>query len=202
MNKTLLIIGLLATTLVACNDNKKKESNETVETSSNSEGMNIAFYVQDSVPNQFEFYKTTQAELEAKAQAFQNKLIQLQNEYQSLGGEFQRKVQANVLSQNQIQAYQQRIANKEAQIMQVQQNEGGKLEQEQFEGNVLLINKIEEYAQDFAKQNGYTIFLSKSTGGNVMFVDSSMDVTTEFIAFMNAQEEALNNSLTEDVSAE
>lgn len=198
MNKTLLIVGLLATTLVACDGKKNENVDETLEASSNVEGMNIAFYVQDSVPNQFEFYKTTQAELEAKATAFQNKLIQLQNEYQALGGEFQRKVQANVLSQNQIQAYQQRIANKEAQIMQVQQNEGGKLEQEQFEGNILLVNKIEEYAQDFAKQNGYTIFLAKSTGGNVMFVDPSMDVTTEFIAFMNKEEDALNNSLTEE----
>lgn len=196
MKKTVLIVGLVATTLVACGEKKKTNIDTPEVTESNSEGMNIAFYVQDSVPNHFEFYKTTQAELEAKGEAFQAKLMKLQNEYQALGGEFQRKVQANTLSDNQIRAYQQRVQNKEAQILQVQQSEGAKLEQEQFEGNVLLINKIEEYAQEFAKQKGFSIFLSKSTGGNVMFVESSMDVTTEFIDFMNAKEDALNNSLT------
>lgn len=197
MNKTLLIIGLLATTLIACNNKKKKDdTNEEVASSSSANEMNIAFYVQDSVPNQFEFYKTTQAELEAKATAFQNKIMKLQSQYQALGGEFQRKVQANTLSENQIRAYQERIANKEGQIMQIQQTEGAQLEKEQFDGNVLLINKIEEYAQEYAKKNGYTLFLSKSTGGNVMFVDPSMDVTSDFIAYMNQQEEVLNNSST------
>lgn len=201
MNKTLLIIGLLAATLTACGDKKNEGAIDTDNLPLNpSTDMSIAFYVQDSVPNQFEFYKTAQAEIEAKAEAFQAKLMRLQKEYQDLGGDFQGKVQANVLSQNQIEAYQQRIANKQAQMMQVQQNEGGQLEQEQFEGNILLINKIEGYAKEFAEQKGYTIFLSKGTGGNVMFVDPSMDVTTEFIAYMNDQEDALNNSLSEETA--
>lgn len=201
MKHIAIATGLIVALASCGNEGKKADKTEDkadeVSASASTEGLNIAFYIQDSIPEHFIFYKEAKESLEGKAQAFESRIAKLQGEYQSQVASFQRQYQAQTLSQNQIQALQQRIAKKEESIMMLQQTEGARLQEETFESEKLLINKMEMYANEYAKEKGITLFLSKISGGQVLYADSGYDVTMDFIEFMNKKEDELNGGSAE-----
>ena len=194
--KRVIIAACVIGVLSSCGDAKKgkgKDKAAAVETEHNlpaSNGMVIAYFENDSIPEHFDFYKKTLEVLDGKRKAFENEMKAYQADYQTQVNSFQQ--QYNALSPKQIEAKQQALAGKEKSILEYQQSVGGKLQEEEFESNKLLVNKMEMYSKEYAKKNGINILMFKQTGGQVVYADSTMDVTMDFIKYMNEREKALD----------
>ena len=192
--KRVIIAACVLGMLSSCGDAKKGKGKEAeVKTESKlpkSDGLVIAYFENDSIPEHFEFYKKTLSVLDGKRKAFENKMKAYQVDYQNQVNSFQQQYSA--LSPKQIEVQQQKLAGKEKSIMDYQQSVGAKLQEEEFESNKLLVNKMEMYSKEYAKNNSINVLMYKQTGGQVVYADSTMDVTMDFIKYMNEREKALD----------
>lgn len=152
--------------------------------------MKFAYYIKDSIPGNFTYFIDAQSQLEAKAKVYEEKLMKLQQEGQILLDSYQRQNAAGLLSTNQAKGFEQQISMKQQQIQVLQETDGMALERESNEGNEELIKKLEDYGKNYAKEHGITIFLARETAGQILYIDSIMNVTMDFIKYMNEQESA------------
>lgn len=79
--------------------------------------------------------------------------------------------------------------------MQYQQNEGAKLEKESFDKSTAINKKIEAFGKEFSEKNGIDLLLMHGPGGQINFVNPSMDVTTEFVNFLNEKQAEIEKDL-------
>jgi Skp family chaperone for outer membrane proteins len=139
------------------------------------------------------FYKETQMKLESEGAALEKELMRWQEEGTRAQNQLQQGAQAQTLTDNQMIALQNKIRNCETKIMQIQRDKLEPFQQKSYELNQVLANKIDAYGRVFSQENGLKLFLSYQIGGGVTFIDSTFNMTNQFIAFMNAREKELNN---------
>jgi outer membrane protein len=90
---------------------------------------------------------------------------------------------------------QQKAQQMEASLMQYQQEEGGKLEKETMEKLEVIGKKIEVFGKQFSEENGIDLLLIHGQGGQINFINSGMDVTKEFTAFLNEKQSEIEKDL-------
>jgi len=174
----IVMIALLA----SCGDKGKKSGGST------SSDMNIAFYVKDSIATHFTYFMESQkeiAEIEAEVGAKANVL---QQEYAKYAGEYQSKMQRGLLSKNGETFYTKKIQEIQLEMTSLEQTEGAELNSKAEKFQADLLDKLDNYGKEFAEKNSYNLILAKEKMGSVLYGAESMDVTMEFINYMNSQE--------------
>lgn len=197
MNKFFALAAIALITLGSCGDKKK---DTPVSTTPNIQevkagSLKIAFYNQDSLKEQFEFYKE-------QDQYVKNKQISLQKEVDRMTAEFKSFLERNdqrakdgLLSEVQIQQIQQQAAQKEQNIVSFQQKRGAALEEETMKLLDEIGKKIETYSRQFAEENKIDILLTHAAGGQFAYITPKMEVTKEFIEYLNQHEAEIKKDM-------
>lgn len=183
--------------ITACNDKKEGEVESTtpkVETK-NVGDLKIAYYDQDSLKVYFDYYREQDSIVTKKQLGFQNEVQRRTTELQNYLVKNDERARSGLLSQNEILQIQQVAQQKEASLMQYQQTEGAKLEEETYNKLEAIGNKIELFAKKYCEENGIDILMIYAKGGQFNYINSSMDVTKEFTTYLNDQQK----SLAEDI---
>ena len=139
--------------------------------------------------------KTKRRLLLRKQKAFEAEIQRRSNEYQSFIQRNNERLQSGQLSEFDAQQIQQKAQKMEASLMQYQQNEGAKLEKESFDKSTAINKKIEAFGKEFSEKNGIDLLLMHGPGGQINFVNPSMDVTTEFVNFLNEKQAEIEKDL-------
>lgn len=183
--------------ITACSDKKEGEVESTtpkVETK-NVGDLKIAYYDQDSLKVYFDYYREQDSIVTKKQLSFQNEVQRRTTELQNYLVKNDERARSGLLSQNEILQIQQVAQQKEQSLMQYQQTEGAKLEEETYNKLEAIGNKIELFAKKYCEENGIDILMIYAKGGQFNYINSSMDVTKEFTTYLNDQQ----NSLAEDI---
>jgi Skp family chaperone for outer membrane proteins len=187
MNKLVIVsIGILVLA-VSCNKSpeKVKENTTPKVEARDMKGLKIAYYNSDSLKVYFEYFKEQDAIVTRKQKAFQKEVERRTGDYQNFIVRNNQKLQSGLLSENEQMQIQQRAQQMEADLMQYQQAEGGRLEKETLEKLESISKKIEVFGKQFSEENNIDILLIHGQGGQINFVNPSMNVTKEFTAFLN-----------------
>jgi Skp family chaperone for outer membrane proteins len=171
-------IGVLAF-LASCGDS------ESEVVGSEEGGLKIAYYVQDSLASHLEYFKTSQEEMTILNDSYSAKGGALQDEYQRVGQIYQQKSGQGLLSANQEASYQKELGKLQQQLQDLEQTEGANLQSKAAKFEMDLIEKLKISAEEFSKEHEITLFLAKDKIGTVLYADSTMDMTADFIDFMN-----------------
>jgi Skp family chaperone for outer membrane proteins len=185
---------LLVTILVACGG-KEKVENTTPNVPVIKNGLKIAYYVQDSLKTGFDYYRNTDSAVTKKQKAFQNELEKRQKALQNFLVTNDEKAKSGQLSGFELQNIQQEAQRREQALYQYQQTEGAKLEQETVEQLEVISKKIEAAGKEFCKKNKIDLFLIQGAGGQINFVNPSMDVTKEFVNYINQYQDKIEKDL-------
>lgn len=198
MKNIFAVVAIAMITLSSCGG-KKTEVKETtpakvqdVKTGS----LKIAFYNQDSLKSQFDFYKEQDEYIKNKQISFQKKLDGMTKEYQSFVQRNEERAQKGLLSQNQLQEIGAQVQAKERSIMEYERGQGKKLEDETIQLLEEIGKKIDTYSKQFSEKNKIDILLIQAAGGQFGYIVPKMDVTKEFIEFLNANEEAIKADIS------
>jgi Skp family chaperone for outer membrane proteins len=176
--------------ITACSDKKEGEVESTtpkVETK-NVGDLKIAFYDQDSLKVYFDYYREQDSIVTKKQLGFQNEVQRRTTELQNYLIKNDERARSGLLSQNEILQIQQVAQQKEGSLMQYQQTEGAKLEEETYNKLEAIGNKIELFAKKYCEENGIDILMIYAKGGQFNYINSSMDVTKEFTTYLNDQQ--------------
>jgi outer membrane protein len=158
-------------------------------------GLKIAYYSSDSLKVYFDYFKNEEAIVTKKQEKFQKEVQRRQNEYQNFILRNNERLRSGMLSENDQMQIQQKAQQMEAALMQYQQEEGGKLEKETMEKLEVIGKKIEVFGKQFSEENGIDLLLIHGQGGQINYINSAMDVTKEFTAFLNEKQSEIEKDL-------
>ena len=193
--KYLVIIGIALVSLASCGDSEKVDTT-SADTASKVEsrdgnGLKIAFYNQDSLQIHFKYFREQDSIITKKQLAYQNEIQRRSQDLQNYIIKYEERAKANLLSQNEAMQMQQAAQQKEQAIMQFQQTEGARIEEETYNKMEVIGNKIEFFANQYSEENGIDLLLVHARGGQFKYIHSSMDVTKEFTEYLNQHQDDL-----------
>jgi hypothetical protein len=81
------------------------------------------------------------------------------------------------------------------QIMQYQQTEGAKIEELAMKSLETVNKKIEALGKKYCEKHQIDILLMHGEGGQINYINSRMDVTTEFVNFLNENQAQIEKEL-------
>lgn len=193
MNKIIILtVGILAFVSSCGKTPEKPKENTTPKVEARDmKGLKIAYYNSDSLKVMFDYFKEQDAIVTKKQQNFQKEVERRTRAYQDFIVRNNEKLQSGLLSENEQMQIQQRAQQMEAELMQYQQTEGGKLEKETLEKLESISKKIEVFGKEFSEENNIDILLIHGKGGQINFINPAMDVTKEFTAFLNEHQEEI-----------
>lgn len=168
--------------LAACATNSGKKSD------GGSPSLKIAFYVKDSVATHYTYFKKSQEEIESMEEKVGAKVNVLQQEYAKYANEYQSKMQQGLLSKNGEGFYQKKIQDIQLEMTSLEQTEGAELNKKAEKFQTELLDKLDKYGKEYAEENGYNLILAKEKMGSILYGDESMDITMDFIEYMNKQD--------------
>lgn len=194
--RKLTILFSLAILFVACGekDKPKSDSKPKIE-ARNLDGLKIAYYSNDSIKVYFEYYKREDAAVTKKQKAFQAEIDKQTLELQNYVQRKDKEARSGMLSQNEIGMSQQKAQQMESNIMQYQQTEGAKLEAETVKKLEDISNKIEALGKKYCETHKIDILLMHGKGGQLNYISKTMDVTKEFIQFLNENQDKIEKDL-------
>lgn len=174
---------------------KVKKNTEPKVQIRDTKGLKIAFYSNDSIKEKFEYYKREDAAVTKKQKAFQSELERRSKEYENYVQRKDQEARSGLLSENEIMQAQQKAQQMQASIMQYQQTQGAKIEEETVKKLEAISKKIEVLGKKYCEMHGIDILLIHGEGGQLNYINPSMDVTTEFINFLNENQEEIEKDL-------
>jgi len=196
MKKIIALLLLPTVILFSCGSKQevKKDSTPKVK-ARNMNGLVIAYYSNDSIKENFEYYKREDAAVTKKQKSFQREVQRRTNEYQSYVQRKDQEARGGLLSQNEIAQAQQKAQQMEGAIMQYQQSEGARLEEETLKKLADISKKIEALGKKYCEKHNIDILLIHGEGGQLNYINPTMDVTSEFINFLNENQKQIEKEL-------
>ena len=197
MKKISYLILLIPVLFYSCNSAPKKEKVSTVPkvVSRDLKGFTIVYYSNDSIKQNFLYYKEQDAIVTKKQKAFQTELERRTNELQQYIQRNSEKQMNGLLSENEVAQIQQKVQQMEQSVMQYQQVEGAKIEEETMKKLEEISKKIEVLGKRYCELHKIDLMLIQGDGGQLNYVNPSMDVTKEFIAFLNENQASIENDI-------
>lgn len=190
---TVLALSIL---VFSCGDKKKVEKDTTPNVNAvNADGLKIAFYSQDSLATGFRYYMEMDSLMKAKQTVFQNELQKRNQALQNYVATNEQRAKSGSLSGFELQSIQEEAQRKQQSLMQYQENEGVKLERETGELLNVIGKKIEEAARKYSEKHGIDMLIMHGAGGQFVYVTPKMDVTTEFIEYLNQHQAEIESDM-------
>ncbi|MEX1192993.1 MAG: OmpH family outer membrane protein [Brumimicrobium sp.] len=204
-----LLLGL-ATTFVftACGDKESTNNNEKSQKQvdkrqlgNDTTGIAIAYYLQDSIATQFNFYREIDSMLKAEEMNFQKELETKIRKYRQYEENIQKRMDAGEITGYELDEIQQSAMEKQQAIQQFEQQKGAELQQESLQYQTALMNKIAEAGREFSNEKGIDLLYFYQKGGQITYISDAFDVTEDFIDFLNKREEELKSGFDDEVEA-
>ncbi len=193
--KKIIVILFASSFLFACSDKEKKETTKPKVETRNLNGFKIAYFNNDSIKEYFKYYKNEDEAVILKQKAFQAEIDKKTSELQTYVQRKEKDAKSGLLSQNEIALVQQKVQQMESDILQYQQTEGAKLEAETVKKLEEINNKINLLGKKYCEKYQIDILFMHGKGGQLNYISDKMDVTKEFIQFLNENQEQIEKDL-------
>jgi Skp family chaperone for outer membrane proteins len=90
---------------------------------------------------------------------------------------------------------QQKAQTMEQELMQYQQAQAAKIEEESVKKLEAITKKIETLGKMYSEKNNIDILLIHGAGGQLNFINEKMNVTSDFIRFLNDNQASIEKDL-------
>ncbi len=191
----LVMVGVL---LQSCSNKETKQNpadkNPTVITRYD-KNLVIAYYHQDSLKERFDYYKKEDQVITRKQKLFESEMKRRGKELEDYVRRNDEKARNGLLSQNEIMQIQQKAQIMEQELMQYQQTQAAKIEEESVKKLEAITKKIETLGKMYSEKNNIDILLIHGAGGQLNFINEKMNVTADFIRFLNENQASIEKDL-------
>lgn len=196
MIKILASIVLILTIISACSSPApvKKDSTPKVPTT-RLDGLKIAYYSNDSIKKYFEYFKREEATAEKNQRRFENELQKRNKAYEDYIVKKDQEARSGLLSQNEIAMVQQKAQQMQNELLQYQQTEGARIEKETLKSLEAINKKVELWGKKYSEKHQIDLLLIQGQGGQINYINKAMDVTKEFINFLNENQGKIEKEL-------
>jgi len=136
--------------------------------------------------------KVLNKEVQQEQNALQAKYNQIALDFEKEAREFDEA--SKHMSRKKAEARYQELVQKNQQIQQSQQAESAALQKDSQKRMDEVIEDFKDFVKEYAKENGYTYILGATESGNVLYGDTSLDLTEEILDDLNKEYKENNKS--------
>jgi outer membrane protein len=155
-------------------------------TTSTVSGSAIAYVDLDTLEVKYDVFKKKMAEFDAKDKNLGAELERMataiQNEYIDL----QKKAQAGQINQEQGEALQKKLLQKQQDLETKKQNQGTQLLKEQEDFNEKIQDNLRGFLKDYAAEKGYEYVFAYTKANSILFADEANNVTDDVLVALNS----------------
>ena len=193
-NLSLIVNGILLAAVIALYilffmDKKDKSGTETgTEDIVNLPEIQggIVYVDIDSVINSYDMYFDIEKELQEKLKISEAQLDSKQKAFRKEAEDFQYKIDRGLVTRSEAAELQQKLAAKEQELYQLQQQLQLQLSEESQVAQRKVINAIMMYLKSLEEARDYQFVLGATFGGNILYANEQLNVTKEITEGLNA----------------
>ena len=178
----LLVGGLLAFTSCEQNGAIQGENQTATAVKSN---LSLAYVNSDSLATNYLYFEEVSGKLEEKRAKYEKEFANRATGLQRQIEDFQKT--ANNMTIAQGRAVEEDLTRKQQNLQQYQQTLTQDLLKEEAKLNKELYETVAKYLENYGKEKGLDFIFKHSTGGEIWYGDSSMDITSEVIEGLNIE---------------
>jgi len=148
-------------------------------------GIQIAYINTDSLLSNYKFFEDMQNELAAKKSKAERQLITRGQSLQEEASSVEKRIQAGLLSNNQIKEAQQMLGQKEQELIAYRETIMAGLIEEEKVLNNRLYDSLTTYLKEYNKQKKYQYIFGYTKAGSILLADDKLDITEEIVKGLN-----------------
>ncbi|HPD95584.1 MAG: OmpH family outer membrane protein [Bacteroidales bacterium] len=189
-----LTLAVIALFVLFFTSRKNVVSNGTIALPDSTIKSPIAWVDMDTILNSYDMYYDMKAELEQSSKKLEEELNAKSKSFEKEANDFQNKVQKGLITRSEAQQLQNALAQKEQELYNLRDNMRMQLSEEEQVKLRKIHNSITEYIKEYNVAKGYSVVLSYSFGGQVLYGHPSIDITKEVIKGLNEKYATTRNS--------
>lgn len=184
MKKTLFFAASMALVLASCGG--KDNANNTEKNITAPEGGQIVAYVEwDSLVSQYQFCKDYNEVMALEYENAQRTLASKQHDLQQHMASVQKKYENNgYTTRDELERAQASIQREQQDLQELDARLSAQFSENQDSFYKEINDSLQKFIKDFNKNHKYSYILSKS-GNNILFADSTYDVTEDIVKGLN-----------------
>ena len=180
----ILAIGILG--LASCQPKSMSGENSDESTPSKID-LSLAYVNSDSLATHYKYFEEVSKKLEDKRAKYEKEFANRASGLQKQIEDYQRTAQNMTIAQ--ARAVEEDLTRKQQNLQQYQQSLTQELLKEEAKLNKELYDTVAEYLKKYGKAHNLDMIFKHSTGGEIWYGDSTMDITTEVIEGLNKEYE-------------
>ena len=187
VRNTLIIAVFVAAgafVITGCGKNQPAGATDTVEKKSHG---GIAFVELDSVIANFVMAEDKATELEQKTKTSEAELASKSQAFDRDVRDFQNKVQKGLVTRATAAEMEQTLAQQQQTLIARRDEMAYNLNEEGLVAQRQVLEYINQYLAEFNADRGYQYILARQFPGPILYGDSTLDVTNDVIAGLNAK---------------
>ncbi|KGL54683.1 membrane protein [Porphyromonas gulae] len=146
----------------------------------------IAFVRMDSLASQYEYYRDINKQLAAEAEQNQRTLATKMTAMQKAAEDFQRRLRINAFtSEDAARAEQEKILKMQEEGQRLELSMTQNLANKQAEANDKMYRIVREQVSEMNKDGKYRYILTNVGLENLLYADSTLDITDDVVKFLN-----------------
>jgi len=193
------VLVFFAMTFFGCQNQGAPIATTTPNGTANSE-LSVVFIQSDSLQTGYEALAKELERLQENATKAEENINREANALQREVAQLQNKAQQGLLSPNQIQSEQQRIARKDQEILQKREVALTSIQQEQFTLQARFTEEVREILEALKEENGYDYILNQGGGSGVLVTNPAYDITELVLERLNAKGDSALGADSTDIN--
>lgn len=184
---TLILTVIIAAGALIMTGCGKNQTTAAGDTSDKKHQGAIVFVELDSVIANFDMANDKATELENKTKSSEAELASKSQAFDRDVRDFQNKVQKGLVTRATAAEMEQTLTQQQQTLLARRDEMAYNLNEESLVAQRQVLEYINLYLAEFNADRGYQYILAKQFPGPVLFSDSTLDVTTDVIAGLNAK---------------
>lgn len=202
----LLALVLCAFAFAACQEADTADVTAVTPTETNApSGLNIVYIRLDSLQTGYVSLAEELARLEDNARKAEENITKMAADLERDVRNLQNRAQQGLMTPKQMRQEEQRIGNRQQEIVQQRDIALGSVQQEQGQLLQTFSERLKEVLEELKEENGYDFILNEGNGSGLLMGDDAYDITGLVLERLNAEqstEEEMIEVDTEDTEGE
>jgi len=184
-NTLILSVLVIAVALVTGSCNKTGATAADVRSAEFKGG--IAFVELDTIIARFDMAKDKSSELETKTKNSEAELTAKSQAFDRDVRDYQNKAQKGLITRATAAEMEQTLAQQQQNLIALRDQMAYNLNEEGVVAQRQVLEYINTFLVEFNAEHGYQYILAKQFPGPILYSDSTLDITTDVIAGLNAK---------------
>jgi len=181
------VLGVAVIVLFVLHFTGGSKNASTITAATTTANGKIAFINADSILSQYEMAKEIKTQLEDKVKKVQGELQTREQSFQKRVTDFQQKMQAKSLTQEQAQKTNDQLTQEKQSLEGLSSQYQQLIGQQQQELTIALHDTIANYLKRFNKDGKFDYIFNYRNGGDLLFQNPGLDITPVVLKGLNEE---------------